>query len=259
MGLIKNTSFIHKVFWRYLFQIALPFLILLMWHYVTKKELVPAAILPSLKDVYLSFQEQISTKQLFLDLKVSLTRVIQGYTIAALLGIFFGVTMGISKKVEEFFKLTFTTIRQIPMIAWIPLIILWFGIDEISKITIIVIAAFFPILLNTINGIKKTDKKLIEVGYMYNLTHWEIFRKIYLPSAIPSIFVGLKLGLGISWMAVVGAEIIAASSGIGYRITEARSLMEPELVFVGIITIGLIGLIMDSGLTFISKKLLKWE
>lgn len=256
---MKRKKSILSYLWSYLFQIALPFIVLLMWAYVTKKEVFPIAILPKISDVVGAFKEQIISKQLFIDLKISLTRVLQGYSIAVILGIFFGVLMGISNKAENFLKLGFTVIRQIPMIAWIPLIILWFGIDELSKVIVIVLASFFPILLNTINGIKKTDKKLIEVGRMYNLTPLEIFRKIYLPSAIPSIFVGLKLGLGISWMAVVGAEIIAASSGIGYRINEARSLMQPELVFVGIITIGIIGLIMDTGLSYLSKKLLKWD
>jgi len=167
--------------------------------------------------------------------------------------------MGISEKINKLFFLTFTSIRQIPMLAWIPLIVLWFGIGESSKIIVIVIAAYFPILLNTMNGIKRTDKKLIEVGNMYNLSKWKLFTKIYFPSALPSIFVGLKLGLGISWMAVVGAEIIASSSGIGYRMNDARSLMQPEVVFVGMIAIALIGIIMDQILTRISKKITPWE
>ena len=144
------------------------------------------------------------------------------------------------------------------MLAWIPLIVLWFGIGETSKIIVIVLAAFFPILINTISGIKSTDPKLIEVGKMYNLSKLKLFIKIYLPSAIPSIFVGLKLGLGVSWMAVVGAEIIAATSGIGYRINDARSLMQPEVVFVGMIVIAIIGLLMEQILNRISKILTPW-
>ena len=144
------------------------------------------------------------------------------------------------------------------MLAWIPLIVLWFGIGESSKIIVIVLAAFFPILINTISGITSTDPKLIEVGKMYNLSNFKLFTKIYLPSAIPSIFVGLKLGLGVSWMAVVGAEIIAATSGIGYRINDARSLMQPEVVFVGMIVIAIIGLLMEQILNRISKILTPW-
>lgn len=237
----------------------LPVIILALWIIVTKLELFSPAILPSISTVFDSFKSQLSSGQLIKDIGISLLRVVEGYLIAAVLGITLGVFMGISERINKFFFLTFTSMRQIPMLAWIPLIVLWFGIGESSKIIVIVIAAYFPILLNTMNGIKRTDKKLIEVGNMYNLSKWKLFSKIYFPSALPSIFVGLKLGLGISWMAVVGAEIIASSSGIGYRMNDARSLMQPEVVFVGMIVIALTGIIMDQILTRISKKITPWE
>lgn len=237
----------------------LPILILILWIIATNLELFSAAILPSISTVFDSLKSQLNSGQLWKDISISLVRVLEGYLIAAILGITLGVLMGISERINKFFFLTFTSIRQIPMLAWIPLIVLWFGIGESSKIIVIVIAAYFPILLNTMNGIKRTDTKLIEVGNMYNLTKWKLFTKIYFPSALPSIFVGLKLGLGISWMAVVGAEIIASSSGIGYRMNDARSLMQPEVVFVGMFAIALIGIIMDQILSRISKKITPWE
>ncbi|MFW2486954.1 ABC transporter permease [Clostridium chromiireducens] len=237
----------------------LPILILILWIVATNLELFSAAILPSISTVFDSLKSQLNSGQLWKDISISLVRVLEGYLIAATLGITLGVLMGISERINKFFFLTFTSIRQIPMLAWIPLIVLWFGIGESSKIIVIVIAAYFPILLNTMNGIKRTDAKLIEVGNMYKLSKWKLFTKIYFPSALPSIFVGLKLGLGISWMAVVGAEIIASSSGIGYRMNDARSLMQPEVVFVGMFAIALIGIIMDQILSRISKKITPWE
>lgn len=237
----------------------LPILILVLWIVATNLELFSPAILPSISTVFDSLKSQLDSGQLVKDISISLIRVLEGYLIAAVLGITLGVLMGISERINKFFFLTFTSIRQIPMLAWIPLIVLWFGIGESSKIIVIVIAAYFPILLNTMNGIKRTDTKLIEVGNMYNLSKWKLFTKIYFPSALPSIFVGLKLGLGISWMAVVGAEIIASSSGIGYRMNDARSLMQPEVVFVGMLVIALLGIIMDQILTRISKKITPWE
>jgi sulfonate transport system permease protein len=118
---------------------------------------------------------------------------------------------------------------------------------------VIFLAAYFPILMNTMSGIRRTDAGLLEVGRMYKLSKWEMFRKIYLPSALPSVFVGLKLGLGISWMAVVGAEMIAASSGIGFRINDARALMQFPVVFCGMFAIAVVGTLMDKILTAISK------
>jgi len=248
-----------KVILNYINLLALPTIIVGLWIMATRLELFSPAILPSISTVFDSLKSQISSGQLIKDIGVSLLRVVEGYLIAAISGIVFGVVMGISKRTNKFFSLTFSAIRQIPMLAWIPLIVLWFGIGEASKIIVIVIAAFFPILLNTMNGIKRADSKLIEVGNMYKLSNWKLFTKIYFPSALPSIFVGLKLGLGISWMAVVGAEIIASSSGIGYRMNDARSLMQPEVVFVGMFIIASIGILMDQILTRISKKITPWE
>ena len=128
-----------------------------------------------------------------------------------------------------------------------------------SKVAVIFLAAYFPVLVNTVSGIERTDPKLIEVGKMYHLNGWQQFTQIYLPSALPSIFVGLKLGLSVSWMAVVGAEMIAATSGIGFRINDARSLMQYPIVFAGIIAIAVVGVIMDLAISLIGKLCTPWE
>jgi sulfonate transport system permease protein len=144
------------------------------------------------------------------------------------------------------------------MIAWIPLIILWCGIGEKSKVVIIVIAAFFPIMINTLNGVESTPSGYIEVARLYKLSNWQTFLKVYLPHALPSIFVGLKLSLGVSWMAVVASELIAATSGIGYRMSDARSLMRSDIVIVCMLIIGLVGIVMDKCLTFLFRVLTPW-
>ena len=236
----------------------LPIAIVILWHIVTKKQVFSAAILPSVSVVVESFINQLKTGQLIKDIVVSLSRVLKGFFFASLTGIVLGVIMGVSKNINRFFTFTLNSIRQIPMMAWMPMIILWFGIDELSKVVIISMGAFFPVLVNTISGITQVPKGYIEVGRMYKLSKWDLFRKIYFPSALPSIFVGLKLALGISWMIVVAAELIAASSGIGYRINDARSLMEPEVVLVGMFVIGFIGIIMDQILFRISKLVTPW-
>ena len=253
----KLNYYFHIINSKFL-SLFLPITILIVWFVIAKLQIFSSAILPNIGQVIESFVNQLTSGQLINDILTSFIRVIQGYLIAVILGVVLGVLMGINKNINSFFYLTLTSIRQIPMLAWIPLIVLWFGIGETSKIIVIVLAAFFPILINTISGINSTDPKLIEVGKMYNLSKLKLFTKIYLPSAIPSIFVGLKLGLGISWMAVVGAEIIAATSGIGYRINDARSLMQPEVVFVGMIVIAIIGLLMEQILNKISKILTPW-
>lgn len=238
--------------------IALPLIVLAAWWLVTARGVFPSVILPSIPSVALSFVDQIRTGQLFGDLGVSLLRVVKGYLIAAVAGVSVGILMGISIRSYRFFIVTFNSIRQIPIISWIPLIIMWFGIGEASKVVIIVMGAFFPILLNTINGIAQTPQDLIEVGQMNRLSKWELLKNIYIPSSLPSIFVGLRLGLGLSWMVVVGAEMLGSESGIGYRINDARSLMEPNVVIVGMFAIAIVGYVLDHLLNLLLKRLTPW-
>lgn len=238
--------------------IILPVIILVAWWFVTEQGYFPAVILPSMNAVAGSFLKQLESGQLGRDVLVSLIRVVKGFSIAALLGIFLGLLMGVSKTINRFFVLPFNSIRQIPIIAWIPLIILWCGIGELSKVVIIVLGAFFPVLVNTFFGITQVPKDYLEVGRIFRLSKWKMFTKIYLPSATPAIFEGLKLGLSNSWTVVVAAEIIAASSGIGYRINDARSLMQSEVVIVGILIIGLIGLALDQLFVWGAKLLTPW-
>ncbi len=237
----------------------LPFLILMLWIISTNNQWITTTLLPTVPSVAEAFQSQFKSGQLQEDLIISISRVLRGFLLSSLLGVTLGVFMGMSDRVGKFFTLTFTSLRQIPMMAYIPLVILWAGIGERSKIVIIVVASFFPILVNTMNGIKRTDQKLLEVGRMYKLSKWKLFIKVYFPSALPSVLIGLKLGLGISWMAVVGAEMIAASSGIGFRINDARSLMQTPVVFSGMISIAVAGVVMDFMLSIISKLATPWE
>lgn len=242
-------------FTNYIFS---PVMIFVSWWFVTEYGYFPAVILPPMKAVAASFLKQLESGQLSHDVLVSLIRVAKGFSIAATLGISLGLLMGVSKAIHRFFVLPFNSIRQIPIIAWIPLIILWCGIGELSKVVIIVLGAFFPVLVNTAFGITQVPKEYIEVGRLFRLNRRKMFTKIYLPSAIPAIFEGLKLGLSNSWTVVVAAEIIAASSGIGYRINDARSLMQSEVVIVGILIIGLIGLILDHIFVWASRLLTPW-
>lgn len=242
-----------------LLSILIPVVIVLFWYYTTNFTDVSTNILPKISKVGETFVTMIQKGQLQQDLSVSIGRVIKGYGVSAVLGILLGTFMGMSKNIWHIFHLTTTTIRQIPMIAWIPLIILWCGIGESSKIAIIVLAAFFPIMVNTLSGISGTPKGYIEVAKLYKLSKWKTFTKVYLPHALPQILVGLKLGLSSSWMAVVAAELIASAAGIGYRLSDARNLMRSDVVIACMITIGLIGILMDKVLTLIFDALTPWE
>ena len=242
-----------------LFSLILPVWVVLAWHLATSSGLLSTVVLPTISSVGRELVEQLTTGTFKGDLAISVSRILKGYALAAVLGVFFGVVMGMSLSANRFFSLTFQAIRQIPMMAWVPLLVIWFGIGEESKVAVIFLASFFPILINTIDGIQRTDAHLVEVGRMYRLNPWRLFREIYLPSALPSIFVGLRLALGISWMAVVGAEMIAASSGIGFRINDDRVLMNYASVFAGMIVIAVAGVLMDAVLNLIARACTPWR
>ncbi|QUH27163.1 ABC transporter permease [Serpentinicella alkaliphila] len=175
----------------------------------------------------------------------SLNRVFLGFLIAFCLAFPSGIALGMRNRLIDYFNPTLEFIRHVPPLATVPMLILWFGIGEKSKIVIIVLASFFPIFLNTLNGVLNCDKKLLEVGDSFGLTGFEKFCKIIFPATLPYIFIGIRLGLGYSWRALIGAELVAASSGIGYMILDAQQLSRTDVVLVGIFTIGILGSLID--------------
>ena len=236
-----------------------PAVVLAAWVAATASGGVPASILPSPATVAGTLGAYLQDGTLAADLGISLLRVVEGYAVAVVLGIVFGAVMGMSSLAERILLPTFTTIRQIPIMAWIPLIILWAGIGEESKVVIIALAAYFPIMTNTLAGFASTPREYIEVARLYRLGPWKTFRRVYLPHALPHIQTGLKLGLGVSWMVVVAAELVAATSGVGYRLSYARSLMQSDVVIAYIVMVGLVGIVMDKAVSVVFDLLTPWE
>jgi sulfonate transport system permease protein len=236
-----------------------PVIIIFAWFYATNFGNVPQAILPKISLVRDAFVSSTKSGQLPNDLKESLGSVLRGYFTAAIIGIVLGSLMGMFKTVKTILQPTITCIRSIPMIAWMPMIILWCGIGQLSKVVLIVIAAVFPILVNTQGGIESTPAGYVEVAKLYKLSSIEKFIRVYLPHALPQILVGLKLGLSVSWMAVVGAELIASTSGIGYRLSNARSMMQSSVLIMCMIVVGVIGILMDKILGMVFEALTPWE
>lgn len=248
----------NRVIRKTILALVIPVIIIMIWFYTTTYMVIPKGILPTIPDVGQTFLEMLKSRQLENDIAVSISRVLKGYCISVVLGVTLGSLIGMYRSIKELFVPVITVIRQIPMIAWIPLIILWCGIGETSKVVIIVLVAFFQILVNTQSGIESTPKGYIEVARLYKLGRWKTFIKVYLPHAIPQILVGLRLGLGGSWMAVVAAELIAATSGIGYRMSSARSNMQSNVVIVCMIVVGLVGVLMDRGIGVLFTALTPW-
>lgn len=228
-------------------------LILVLWIIVCKFEVWNQYILPTPQKVLETFKNMILDGSILKNIWASLKRIFIGFFISSVLAIPLGMLFGYKQKLYEFFKPLFEFMRCTPPLALIPMLILWFGIGEKSKIIIIILASFFPIFLNTLNGIKNCDIKLIEVGKVFNFTNIEIFTKIVIPNALVDIFVGLNLGLGYSFRAIIAAELVAASSGLGYLISDGRSMSRTDVVLVGILVIGFLGIVSE----FLFRKLIK--
>jgi sulfonate transport system permease protein len=189
---------------------------------------------------------------------ISALRVGEGFLIALALALALGISIGLSKKLEIITELIVQVIKPIPPIAWIPLSILWFGIGEASKLYIIIVGAFFPILLNTVDGIKNIDSRYFELSKVYEVQYSRVVARVVLPGALPFIMTGIRVGLANAWICVVAAEMIAATKGIGYMLMDGRSLARPDIVILGMLIIGIVGKIMDDGLKWVSKKIIRW-
>lgn len=239
--------------------VILPLAIILIWQLVSNYGIVNDYILPSPLYIFSRCIQLVKDGNLQQDILASLIRVVTGFLIAILLSIPLGIILGLNKRVKLLLNPILSFFQQIPGIALIPIFILWLGIEESSKIGIIVYSATFPILLNTINGIETTDKNLIEVAVINGISKVGLAYRVYLPSMLPSLFVGMRLGLSYCWRSLVAVELLGASKGLGHLIQQGRELAQPETMFLGVIIIGLIGMIFDNLSKRIEQKIVRFK
>lgn len=237
--------------------IILPVLVLLIWQAISVSGRVNPVLMPSPLSICEAAADMLGSGELAAHLQVSIVRVLEGFAIAALFSIFLGGAMGLFQRVFSFLNLTLQLLRPIPPIAWIPLAILWFGIEEGSKVFIIALGSFFPIFTNVLGGIRQTEKKFVELAKVLEAPQGKFIRQVVIPGALPYVATGLRTGLGYAWMCVVAAELSAGMQGIGYLLTDARAMMQTDRVIVGMLAIGLIGKLMDSALLFLERKFIR--
>lgn len=233
-------------------------IVIAAWWLVTAAGLVNAFLLPAPAKVVSALKELLASGELPKHAFASLKRVGTGYLLAVAIAVPLAIAFSMSGALKAFIEPLLEFVRQIPPLALMPLLMLWLGIGELQKIGIIILACFFPIFLGMRGGIAQVDRKLIEVGRVCGLTQFEIIRRVVIPSALPSLMVGLRIGLGYSWRALVGAELIASSVGLGYMITDAQDLARTDIVLAGIFVIGVIGLVADFILKRICVRLAPW-
>lgn len=239
--------------------LVLPVLLLAGWELAAQLEVVSPFLLPPLSAVLGAIADMAGDGILWEHIGVSAARVLGGFVLGAALGVATGVFVGLSATAERVVDPTLQALRSIPSLAWAPLLLLWMGIDESPKVTLVAIGAYFPVYLSVVAGVRGVDRKLVEVGHIYGFSRSELIRRIILPAASPAVLTGLRTGLGVSWLFVVAAELIAAHSGLGFMLSDGRELGRADLVFSAIILLALCGKVTDGLLKRAESRLLAWR
>jgi sulfonate transport system permease protein len=240
-------------------QWIVPLVILAGWQIACVAGFVPARVMPAPSDVALAGWKLAVSGELAVNIWVSFWRASVGFLIGGSIGFAFGLANGLSELSSKLTDTTLQMVRNVPHLALIPLVILWFGIDESAKLFLVALGVFFPIYLNTLHGIRTVDPQLIEMGRIYGMSNGELFRRVIFPGALPSIFVGVRFALGIMWLTLIVAETIAASSGLGYMAMQAREFMQIDVVVLSILIYALLGKVADSASRALERLTLSWH
>jgi sulfonate transport system permease protein len=238
---------------------AVPALILAAWQAVVSLGFVSDVILPSPAAVVAAAWRLTASGELPRNVEISTLRALAGLVVGGGIGFALGLANGLSKLSDVFTDSTLQMIRNVPHLALIPLVIVWFGIGEEAKLFLVALGVFFPIYLNTLHGVRTVDHQLIEMGRSYGLDSAALFRRVILPGALPSIFVGLRYALGIMWLTLIVAETIAAQSGIGYMAMQAREFMQIDVVVLSILIYALLGKLADVIARGLERTCLPWH
>lgn len=237
----------------------LPVVMIILWQLLVQYKIVTTTLLPSPLEVVEAAVQLSKSGELQEHVYISTQRALIGFAIGGIIGFILGLVNGTVVFFERTVDTTIQMIRTIPHLALIPLVILWFGIGESAKIFLVALGVMFPIYINTYNGIKNVDRKLIEMGSVYGLSRNKLFTNIILPGALPSILVGIRYALGVMWVSLIVAETIGADSGIGFMATSAREFMQMDIIVLTIVLYAILGKLSDLIAKLFEHRLLKWH
>jgi sulfonate transport system permease protein len=238
---------------------ALPLLLLAAWELSARFGWLSSRVLPEPVAVLTALWKLLASGELWQHVRVSTARAFAGLAVGGGLGLLLGLLTGTFRRAETLLDTTLQMVRNIPALALIPLVILWFGIDESAKLFLVAVGVFFPIYLNTFHGIRAVDAGLVEMARSYGLSGWSLYRQVILPGALPSILVGLRFALGLMWVLLIVSETISAQSGIGYMTMNAREFLQTDVVVVGILLYALLGKAADVGAKALEQRWLRWH
>lgn len=238
---------------------ALPVLLLAAWQLSARAGWLSSRILPEPWAVAKAFWTLGASGELWTHLRVSLWRAAAGFGLGAGIGLLLGLLNGSSRRAATLLDTTLQMVRNIPALALIPLVILWFGIDEAAKLFLLAVGVFFPVYLNTFHGIRSVDAGLVEMARSYGLSGWTLYRDVILPGALPSILIGVRFALGLVWVLLIVAETISAQAGIGYMTMNAREFLQTDVVLVGVLLYALLGKAADWSARGLERRFLRWN
>lgn len=238
-------------------------IIFIAWVEITRREIVSKIFIPAPMDVLRTFWEVVVDgyygKGLFTHLGISLARVLVGWTVACVLAVPLGLAMGLSTKVRAVFDYLIEFYRPLPPLAYYTLLVLWFGIGETSKVLLLFLAAIPPLTIGCSEGVKNISPSIIQAARSLGAKSSQIFFKIILPGTMPEIITSMRISLGFTYTVLVAAEIVAATSGIGWMVWDASKFLRSDLIFMGIIIMGITGIGLDVIIRIIAKYLLRWK
>jgi sulfonate transport system permease protein len=235
-----------------------PLLLLGLWQYLVEAGVYNRSQLPAPLDVYRAAKQLAEIDQLWIHIEISLIRVFKGFMWGSAIAIALGLIIGLSQLAESLLSPTIQAIRTVPSLAWVPLFILWMGIGEQPKITLIALGVFFPVYANLVSGIRQIDRKQIEAATAYGYRRFALAWEVMLPASLPTLFTGLRLGLAQGWLFLVAAELMGASKGLGFLLIDSQNSGRADIIVLSIIILAIIGKLTDTLLQILERRFLRW-
>ncbi len=239
-------------------RFVVPLALLAAWWAASASGRIKSYQLASPHDVVRELGDLAATGALWQDLGTSVERVALGFAIALVLALVLGSLVGGSRAAERALDPTLQGIRAVPSLAWVPLILLWLGIGETAKITLVAIGAFFPIYVALVSGIRGVDRKLVEVGSIFGLSRFALIRRVLVPATLPQLLVGARIGLTQAWLFLVAAELLAATNGLGFLLTDGQQTSRTDEILVAILLFAVCGKLSETGMRALEKRLVGW-
>lgn len=237
----------------------LPLLVLAVWSWTTGRGMIKPLFLPSPMAVAGAFHQMIVEEHFINDLTTSLSVVVRGCFWGIFCGLVVGIAGGSSSWVERTIGPLLNGLRQVPALAWFPLIALWFGIGNLAKEIVIAKSVFFPVFLNTLQGIRNIPQQYVEMGRVFGFTRFQMLRRVVFPAAAPTIVVGIRFAAGLAWAMIVAAEMLSGRTGLGFLLEQSQDMLLTDHLFVVIVTIGIVGFLVDVVLRSIERRLFRWK